>query len=306
MQLLAARLALPEVQRLCESTLPAERLAGILVAGQRLTIPPLTGPLPESWQLSPMTSTVAYVGETVTLNTGNFTMADVWAAGTKSNDDQSLFALLERRLNDPDAALAKQAAFFLRLLKDPRADARATTILGVATGKVAQGTPLKGATSTGITELPELFAKVDWMAEVPKGDAQRGAKLFTERGCLVCHAVKAGDIGSGGPTLIGAGSRLTIPYLVESVITPNKTVSPIFKWTMVTKKDGTFAAGLITSETGSELELMLPAGIRQTIPTKDIAKRELQDRSPMPEGLITTPEDLRDLLAYLAGLKEGK
>ena len=106
--------------------------------------------------------------------------------------------------------------------------------------------------------------------------------------------------------LIPAGSRLTIPYLVESVITPNKTVSPIFKWTMVTKKDGTAVAGLITSETGSELELMLPAGIRQTIPTKDIAKRELQDRSPMPEGLITTPEDLRDLLAYLAGLKEGK
>ena len=105
--------------------------------------------------------------------------------------------------------------------------------------------------------------------------------------------------------LIFAGSRLTIPYLVESVITPNKTVSPIFKWTEVTKKDGT-AAGLITSETGSELELMLPAGIRQAIPTKDIAKRELQDRSPMPEGLITTPEDLRDLLAYLAGLKESK
>ena len=113
-------------------------------------------------------------------------------------------------------------------------------------------------------------------------------------------------VGSGGPTLIGAGSRLTVPYLVESVITPNKTVSPIFKWTMVTKKDGTAVAGLITSETGSELELMLPAGIRQTIPTKDIAKRELQDRSPMPEGLITTPEDLRDLLTYLAGLKEGK
>jgi len=38
----------------------------------------------------------------------------------------------------------------------------------------------------------------------------------------------------------------------------------------------------------------------------DIAKRELQDRSPMPEGLITTPAQLRDLLFYLLTLKEDQ
>ena len=37
-----------------------------------------------------------------------------------------------------------------------------------------------------------------------------------------------------------------------------------------------------------------------------IAKREMQDRSPMPEGLIATSDDLRDLLAYLVGLKESE
>ena len=95
-----------------------------------------------------------------------------------------------------------------------------------------------------------------------------------------------------------------MPFLVESVITPNKTVSPIFKWTMVTKTDGSAMAGLITSETASELELLLPAGIRQSIRTKDIAKREPQDRSPMPEGLIQTPDDLRDLLSFLTELRD--
>ena len=75
---------------------------------------------------------------------------------------------------------------------------------------------------------------------------------------------------------------------------------------MLTEKSGDSVAGLITSETGDEIELLLPTGIRQTIKKSDIAKRELQDRSPMPEGLITTPAELRDLLSYLMTLKEDK
>jgi putative heme-binding domain-containing protein len=123
---------------------------------------------------------------------------------------------------------------------------------------------------------------------------------------MTCHASKPADLGGGGPSLAGAGVRFTIPYLVESVITPNKTVSPIYKWTMVTRKSGDSIAGLITSETGDEIELLLPTGIRERIKKADIAKRELQDRSPMPEGLITTPAELRDLLSYLMTLKEDK
>jgi putative heme-binding domain-containing protein len=304
-QLLAAQLPASEIQKLCESGSPADRLVGILVAGQRLTIPPLSGPLPESWPLSPMTSTNVLVGEIVEIKTGNFTMAERWAEGSKSPDDEKLFATLERRLDDPIRDHAKQAAFFLRMLKDPRTEARSSAVLGLRADQSAHATPLKGATSTGITELPEAFAKVDWTVEVVAGDAQRGAKLYTERGCAVCHAAKAGDRGSGGPALIDVGSRFTIAYLVEAVITPNKTVSPIFKWTMVTRKDGTKTAGLIIGEGGSEIELLLPAATRQTIKKDSIAKREMQDRSPMPEGLIATPDDLRDLLAYLVGLKEG-
>jgi putative heme-binding domain-containing protein len=305
-QLLAAQLPASEIQKLCESAAPAKRFVGILVAGQRLTIPPLSGPLPESWPLSPMTSTNVLVGETLEIKTGNFTMAEAWAKVTKSPDDKKLFALLERRLNDPIRDHAKQAAFFLWLLKDPRTEARSLAVLGLRADKAAQDKPLKGATSTGITELPKAFAKVDWTVEVVGGDAQRGAKLYTERGCAVCHAAKAGDSGSGGPALIDVGSRFTIPYLVEAIITPNKTVSPIFKWTMVTRKDGTKTAGLIIGENGTEIELLLPAATRQTIVKDSIAKREMQDRSPMPEGLITTSDDLRDLLAYLIGLKESE
>ncbi len=309
-QLLAARLALPEIQKLCESADTADRLVGILIAGQRLTVPPIAGPLPDHWPLDPMKSTVAYVGETVDLTTrgpvGNFTMADAWAQRSKSASDETLFALLERRLHDPEPGNAKQAAFFLRLLKDPRTESECAVVLGLPADPTTQAAPLQGFTSTGNTELPEAYKTIDWAKEVTAGDATKGAKLFSERGCTVCHAAKAGDNGGGGPSLVGAGSRFAIPYLVDAVITPNKVVSPIFKWTLVTKNDGTTTAGLITSETSAELEILLPSALRQTIKKADIAKRELQDRSPMPEGLIQSPAELRDLLAFLMSLKEGE
>jgi putative heme-binding domain-containing protein len=309
-QLFAARLTNSEVQELCESPEAADRMIGILITGQRLTVPPFVGPLPADWPLDPMESKVAYVGESVDLPAlgplGNFTMADVWSKRSKSADDETLFALLERRLHDPVPDHAKQAAFFLRLLKDPRTESACAGLLGLPTGAAAEGTPLKGASSVGITELPDLFKAVDWSKEVARGNLADGKDLFAQRGCVVCHAVGTGDAAGGGPSLTGAGSRFSIPYLVEAIITPNKTVSPIFRWTLVTTKDGTAVAGLVTGETGSEIELLLPAGVRQTVKKDEVAKREQQDRSPMPEGLIQTPDELRDLIAYLMSLTEAK
>jgi len=308
-QVLAEHLDPAALQGLCEDTGAARRMAGILTAGQRLTVPPLTGALPEDWPLDPMDSTVEYVGETVDLPSlgrlGNFTIADVWSRLPKSPEQEELFALLERRLHDPVPDNAKQAAF-LHLLKDSRVDADCARILGLSEAGAKQATPLAGATSDGIVELPEAFRTHDWSKEAIEGNASRGAELFAARGCAVCHVAKTGDHGGGGPSLVGSGSRFSAPYLVEAIITPNKTVSPIFRWTLLTKKDGSAIAGLVTGESGSEIELLLPAGVHQTILKEEVAKREQQDRSPMPEGLIQTPEELRDLLSYLMSLKEEK
>jgi putative heme-binding domain-containing protein len=304
-QALAVHLPLADLRALCASADAPTRRAGLLVAGQRLTVPPLTGPLPADWPLDPMTNRIPYGDATLTITAGNFTVADVWPRRTKSPEDDALFDLLARGLHDAVTDHAKQAAFFLRLLNDPRVDAQASAVLGLPGAAAAGGTPLAGATSTGITELPEAFCGFDWTREAAAGSVSNGALFFATRGCAICHSARPGDTGGGGPSLAGSGSRFSIPYLVEAVLTPNKTVSPIFKWTLVTRKDGTSIAGLVTSETGSALELLLPAGVRQTIPKGDIARRELQDRSPMPEGLVQTPADLRDLLAFLAALKDG-
>ena len=86
-------------------------------------------------------------------------------------------------------------------------------------------------------------------------------------------------------------------------MTPNKTVAPMFRWTLVRLNDDEEFAGLVTGETADEIDLLLPAGIHRTVAKSKIAERQIQDRSPMPEGLIQSPDELRDLLAFLLSQK---
>jgi putative heme-binding domain-containing protein len=164
------------------------------------------------------------------------------------------------------------------------------------------GKPIANAKATGAMEVPEGFRGIDWTKE-PKGNAAAGQKLFVERGCVNCHSIKEGDAGGGGPSLAGAGSRFDVPYLGESVLVPNKVVAPQFRWTRAKLKGGDEVTGLVTGETGSEVEFLLPTGIRQRVARPQIVSSEIQDRSPMPEGLVQTPGEMRDLLAFLVSLK---
>ena len=65
-------------------------------------------------------------------------------------------------------------------------------------------------------------------------------------------------------------------------------VAPQFRWTKAKLKDGDEVNGLLTGETGAELDFLLPSGIHQTVARSDVASTEIQERSPMPDGLIQT------------------
>ena len=306
--MLAEKASLAELQQLSESTRPPARLAGVLALGFRLTVPQSTKPLPDSFPLNPkgFNAKVQYADGIENLaphaRLGVFTIADAWTHRAGTSEEEIIFALLSRRMDDADARVARQAAFFLRLLKDKRVDAKASALLGISFN-TPTNTPIANALTTGIIELPETFRNFDWQTEAARGDTKKGQELFTTRGCAVCHQIKSGDKGGGGPSLAGAGSRFNVAYLVESVITPNKTVAPMFRWTLVRFKDDEEVAGLVTGETSDEIDLLLPAGVHRAVRKGDIAKREIQDRSPMPEGMIQTPAELRDLLAFLLSQK---
>ena len=307
-QLLAEKASLAELQQLSESTRPPARLAGVLALGFRLTVPRSTGPLPDNFPLNTngFNGKVQYADGVENLaaraRLGVFTTADAWAHRVRNSEEETIFALLARRMDDADARVARQAVFFLRLLKDERVDEKASTLLGIPVN-APTNTAIANARISGATEMPEAFRNFDWQKEAERGDSKKGQELFTGRGCAVCHEIKPGDKGGGGPSLAGAGSRFNTAYLVESVMTPNKTVAPMFRWTLVRFKDGEEVAGLVTGETGDDIDLLLPAGIHRAVRKSEIASREIQERSPMPEGLIQTPAELRDLLAFLLSQK---
>ena len=159
---------------------------------------------------------------------------------------------------------------------------------------------LKDAGSgTQPTAVPEEFLRVNWPQVVAKGDPQHGRQLFDTLACGKCHAVGAEQVATVGPSLAEASRRFTVAHLVESILLPSQQVSPMFRQTLVVTRDGEELAGLIVSETGDQLELVLPDASRRTIPTKTITVRRQLELSPMPAGLVTKPEELRDLLAYL-------
>ena len=149
--------------------------------------------------------------------------------------------------------------------------------------------------------IDEKFVQYDWSSEVKKGDTVRGMKLFGAEslGCIKCHAGTPTQAGGGGPSLADAGKRFTVPYLVESVLSPSKVISPVFKSTLITTHEGKVISGLVVSETGDKVELLLPDTKRIAIEKSQIDERKFGDVSTMPVGLIKTPEELRDVIAYL-------
>jgi quinoprotein glucose dehydrogenase len=138
------------------------------------------------------------------------------------------------------------------------------------------------------------------------GDSLQGRKTFFERPdaqCVRCHKI-AGQGGDVGPDLSHIGAQKDRVYLLESIVLPNKQIAQGFDSVRVTLKNDESFAGVLKSETPTELVLNSPdAGLIK------IKKAEIETRqkalSPMPEGMgqILSKQDIRNLVEFLSGLK---
>lgn len=158
---------------------------------------------------------------------------------------------------------------------------------------------LAAASPGGDYVVPPEFLQVDWVRAAREGNVEQGRKLFEAIGCAKCHAVSNEAPVAGGPSLADAARRFTTAHLVESVLLPNKQISPVFRATLVVTTDGRQFTGLVVAETSEKLELLLPDTKRVTLAKREIETQELRNLSPMPQGVVKKPDELRDLLAYL-------
>ena len=143
------------------------------------------------------------------------------------------------------------------------------------------------------------FLKVDWNKEATQGNISKGRKLFASIGCAKCHAVTGSVAVTGGPSLADVRRRFTTDYLVESVLLPSKKVSAFFRSTTIVTVEGKVITGLITAETDTEVEVMLADAKRVRLKKYDIEERIASSLSAMPQSLVKTPEELKDVLSYL-------
>lgn len=147
-------------------------------------------------------------------------------------------------------------------------------------------------------EVPAELLEIDWSGPI-EGDAARGRQLFSSIGCAKCHGITAEQPGGGAPNLADARRRFTAAYLVESVLLPSKQIAEPFRSTVLSLDSGQVVTGLVVNETADALELLLPDATRRRVAANEIEERGVGRVSPMPSGLIKTPQELRDLLAYL-------
>jgi quinoprotein glucose dehydrogenase len=141
------------------------------------------------------------------------------------------------------------------------------------------------------------------------GTIEDGKKIFFERAeaaCARCHKImgQGSEGGEVGPELTKIGATKDRNYLLESIIFPNKHIAEGFQSLLVSTKDGTSFAGVVQSETDTELVLNSPEDGIVKVKKAEITNRE-RGISSMPEGLATllSKRDLRDLVEFLASLK---
>ncbi|GAB5562044.1 MAG: hypothetical protein SynsKO_36910 [Synoicihabitans sp.] len=156
----------------------------------------------------------------------------------------------------------------------------------------------KGAVAS--TPIEDIVLAMDKL----KPNHALGEKLFTQQGCIACHALETGGPVLG-PFMGQIGSIMNADQLVTAILRPNDTISQGFQSVVLTMKDGTVKTGFVSESTVDKMVLRDPAGGVSTIATKDVADEQHIPVSMMPEGLANalSLDELAALVHFLASKK---
>jgi putative heme-binding domain-containing protein len=143
------------------------------------------------------------------------------------------------------------------------------------------------------------------------GDAAAGKQVFLSSltNCTACHQVqgvtRSVDAFPKGPDLTAVAAGLQLELIVESVIWPKRQIKEGYEMTTIYTDDGRAYSGYLTSETNGTVGLrdLATSKVRE-IPAETIEDR-INKGTAMPSGFTNslTRQELRNLIAYLAGLK---
>jgi len=144
---------------------------------------------------------------------------------------------------------------------------------------------------------------------VEGGDTQNGRDIVTNHlgaNCLACHTVEEKEGSQVGPLLKTIGGQRSKAELLESLVNPVAKIVPGYGLVTVSLKDGSNVAGALAKEDKGFVTVRLADGTEKKIPRSEISM-QTPPISMMPPMLgILTPREVRDVVAYLSGLKPKK
>lgn len=145
------------------------------------------------------------------------------------------------------------------------------------------------------------------------GNAESGRIIFFTHAagqCAKCHRINK-DGGEAGPELTRIGSESDSRSILESIIDPNAVVSQGYGIALVKLVDGTSVGGTLMSqdESGITLKTVDPASgkeVEKVYPSSEIESVQPPMSAMPPMSALLTKSEIRDLVAYLSGLKGKK
>ncbi len=174
------------------------------------------------------------------------------------------------------------------------------------TAQKSKSNAVKAKVKKYLDAKPKDDPMADYRESLYGGNADAGAHIFAERAdvsCIRCHQA-GGAGGTVGPNLGDIGARKDRNYIMESILLPNKQISPGFDAVSIRTKDGKHVNGILKGETDTEYTIDVPDKGLVKVAKADVAHRT-PGRSPMPEGLgkMLSKEDMRNLVEFLATRK---
>ena len=157
-------------------------------------------------------------------------------------------------------------------------------------------------------EAANTYASADpnnvYKLSIHGGDAAKGEIVFQNQGaCLQCHKV-GGNGGVQGPDLSGVGRTLSRDKILEAVVTPGAEITEGYGMTTLLLKSGDSVVGRLSNEAEDHVIVVGLDNKPQRVERKDIESIAPPVSAMPPVAMALPPQDLRNLIAYLAAQKK--
>ncbi len=170
-------------------------------------------------------------------------------------------------------------------------------------GAPASGMPAFDLPADQLDALAVLLRSLNAPAAeaVTTGDPAAGKVFFHGKGqCASCHMV-AGAGRALGPDLSNIGKEMTVEELRTALVKPSAHIAPGFAVATVRGRDGRTVRGFVKSRSGFDIGLLDLKGRFHSLREDQMASIEY-DKESLMRPVAATPEELRDLIAYLGRL----